>query len=621
MENKEDQMKTMHLMCQKEVEQLFSNLSKFLIDSERSQKLLFGCRSNGSKDARDDGASAFALIAFDRYMSQMGTILNMAGKLNIHLQLHTLGNGMFNTAEVSGGISQTRLIEDFFQWSNIWMGQELDRYVACCNNRKLKGSNETSHDLDKIASTKGKAIKAATPNASSPGSTVSTNHLKPLHKIQFQSHNTSLEDVLSIMLPKKNLDHFKAGLEFEASITYVQNYKKLVFYICELSDYQILFELSGAIELQPIKRPLVANNVFCITQNKKGTEERKECVWRAVMAPNRSPDQSDCALLIDFGEIVSLNEHTTFYSLPPKYQHIPPMAIKCILEGTSDMNGYFNAHQEYCEMILRSNEFKIVQFRMSCRIDQVLHLVFLEPLANKLDSRVYSSVTANPFVNLSIENELDDRDPLPLPISVLKSSNRDYEKRSDQLMLKGYSIQITVTHVISPVSFYAIIGDPNAIKRDCLSWPDNEVPALQKQIIPPNINDLLLSQYIKDGYWYRAKVIDIDQERQMYKVFYIDFGNTETVPLCCLAKCTEQVMQSYPARAVRFRLANLIDNTASDEMRRRKATDTIAVIVLNQTVNVEVIGRNDEEIIVRFIDSQFADIPHILLSLGVVEET
>lgn len=80
-------------------------------------------------------------------------------------------------------------------------------------------------------------------------------------------------------------------------------------------------------------------------------------------------------------------------------------------------------------------------------------------------------------------------------------------------------------------------------------------------------------------------------------------------------------MQSNPARAVRFRLANLIDNTACDETRRRKAIETITIIVLNQTASVEVIGRNDEEIIVRFIDGQFADIPDILLSLGVVEET
>uniref|UniRef100_A0A1A9VTL4 Tudor domain-containing protein n=1 Tax=Glossina austeni TaxID=7395 RepID=A0A1A9VTL4_GLOAU len=618
METKEDQMKTMHLMCQKEVEQLFSNLDKFLIDSERAQKVPFGCRSNGSKDARDDGSSAFALIAFDRYMSQVGTILNMARKFNIHLQLHTLGNGMLNVAEVSGGMSQSRLIEDFFQWSNILMGQELDRYVARCDNRTLNGSKETGHEVDKIASTKGKAIEAAVPKVSSTGRTVSTNHLKPLRKIQFQSHYPSLEDVLGTMLPKKNLDHFKAGTEFEASITYVQNYKELVFYICELSDYPILFELSGAIELQPIKRPLVANSVFCITQNKKSTEERKECVWRAVMVPG----QSDCVLLIDFGEIVSLNERTTFYRLPPKYQNIPPMAIKCTLEGACDMDGYFNAHQEYCEMILRSNEFKIVQFRVSCRMDQALHLVLLEPLANKLDSRVHNNVKANPFVNLSSEDERDDRDPLPLPISILTSLNMDFAERSDQLMLKGYSLQITVTHVINPVSFYAIIGDLNATKqRDSLSWPDNEVPALQKQIIPPNINDLLLSQYIKDGYWYRAKVVDIDQKRQMYKVFYIDFGNTEIVPLCCLAKCTEQIMQSNPARAVRFRLANLIDNTACDEARRRKAIDTIAVIILNQTASVEVIGRNDEEIIVRFIDGQFVDIPDILLSLGVVEET
>uniref|UniRef100_A0A1A9X0P4 Tudor domain-containing protein n=1 Tax=Glossina brevipalpis TaxID=37001 RepID=A0A1A9X0P4_9MUSC len=618
MESKEDQMKTMHLMCQKEVEQLFSNLNKFVSDSEKSQRLL--C-NRLSKDVRDD--DAFALIAFDRYMSQVGTILNMTRKFNIHLQLHTLGSAVFNTPEFSGNVSQTRMIQDFFQWSNAWMDQELDRYVGCCENLTLNGSNETTHDLDKTAVIKGKAIEAIASDASSIESTIDSNIFRPTRKVQFQSHNLPSGSALNVTLPLKNLDHFKEGCEFEASITYVQNYNELVFYICEMSDYHTLFELNSTIELEPIKRSLVENTVFCITQNKEETEERRECVWRAVMVSDKDADQRECVLLIDFGEIVSLTERTTFYRLPPKYQDIAPMAIKCVLDGIRDMDGFFNAHHEYCEMVLRANEFKIVQFRMSGRTEQMLHLVLLEPLANKLESSFYKTVGVNPFINLSSEDSCDDdRDPLPLPISFLKPSKCiEYTGKSDQMMITDQCLRITVTHMVNPVSFYAVIEDRNATKqRVNLFWPDNEVSALQKQIVPPKINDMLLSQYIKDGYWYRSKVIDIDQQKQMYKVFYIDFGNTETVPLCCLAKCTEELMQN-PSQVARFRLANLVDNTANDEVRRQKAVDAIATAVLNQTTNVEVISRSDEETIVRFVERQFAHIPDMLLRLGVVQET
>lgn len=109
------------------------------------------------------------------------------------------------------------------------------------------------------------------------------------------------------------------------------------------------------------------------------------------------------------------------------------------------------------------------------------------------------------------------------------------------------------------------------------------------------------------------------------QVFYVDFGNTEVVPLSNLAKCSQEQLKD-PLRAVLFHLSNL--SIVSDEQdilplaktRFKSAMENIVVKILDQILNVEVIERRKDDLVVRLIDSQYVDIPKMLVDMGVVTE-
>lgn len=84
-----------------------------------------------------------------------------------------------------------------------------------------------------------------------------------------------------------------------------------------------------------------------------------------------------------------------------------------------------------------------------------------------------------------------------------------------------------------------------------------------------------------------------------------------------------------PLRAVLFRLANLSLLNENDEDnnvlspvadRFKKAIETMVVVLLDATLNVEVVKRHKDVLVVRLTDQQHEDIPKMLMDLGVVKE-
>lgn len=115
-----------------------------------------------------------------------------------------------------------------------------------------------------------------------------------------------------------------------------------------------------------------------------------------------------------------------------------------------------------------------------------------------------------------------------------------------------------------------------------------------------------------------------------FQVFYVDFGNTEVVTLNNLAKCSKEQLKD-PLRAVLFHLANLAIVTNSEDHNTSNsyqikshlkiATENMVVMILDQILNVEVVERRlNDDLVVRLLDSQYSDIPKMLVDMGVVKE-
>ncbi|XP_023305151.2 uncharacterized protein LOC111686977 [Lucilia cuprina] len=637
MESNKEQMLMMHTMCRNELSLLKINLEKFIEESERCQKLLNDFNAIGGGGGFNN---IFGLIVFDRYMTQLVTVLNMARKFNIQLEINNLDQTVINAA--SNGclddtnFTQTRLLKDFIEWRNsivqdgaihdsIKTGRiKMTEHLFETNEDTLP-SNDKARMLESLLRHENKSLLN---HHKQPQSECFTNNSK----------KNTINDLLDIILPSRSLDIFQKDYTFHAYIVYVGDYKKREFFICQMDDYKTLYDISSNTNFKPIPREdLPTDDLFCVLEIKDTT--LRKCVWRAVIVPDESTtsESQKYAYLIDFGEVIPITDQCTTFEAPLLYRQIPPLAIKCILEGVQENHSNcVIKDKKKCEQALHKNEFEKVTFRMLHQDNRVLHVVMLEtPTKNDNNLIMTTNKQSNPFLDFEDlenddENSSKNSAALQLPRSLLKQASPTKQPSLNIFNEVGDKIQLVVTHIVNPISFYGIIQNDYCSDYKTFSWHDQQISPLQKEMFPPpQLNDIVLSQYVKDDYWYRARVINIDTKRHLYEVFYVDFGNTEVVTLSKLAKCSKEQLKD-PLRAVLFRLSNLSIVTMADENnetnsysmknRLKTAIANMVVTILDQILNVEIVQRINNDLVVRLIDSQYADIPKMLVDMGVVEE-
>ncbi|XP_037806549.1 uncharacterized protein LOC119600417 [Lucilia sericata] len=641
MESNKEQMFMMHTMCRNELSLLKINLEKFIEESERCQKLLNDLNAIGGGGGF---TNIFGLIVFDRYMTQVVTVLNMARKFNIQLEINNLDQTVINASSNGclddANFTQTRLLKDFIEWRNsiVQDGAIHDGEVISPKAGRIKMSQHLSEINEDTLPSNDKARMVESLQKHENNSLL--NHQKEPQSecITNNSKNKTINDLLDVILPTRSLDLFQKGYNFHAYIVYVGDYKKREFFICQMDDYKTLYDLSSNINFKPIPREsLPTDEVFCVLEIKDTT--LRECVWRAVIVPSESTTSKSqkFAYLIDFGEVIPLTDQCTTFEAPLLYREIPPLAIKCILEGVEDTHlNCVIKDQEKCEQALHKNEFEKVSFRVLHKDDRVLHVVMLEtPTKNNNTLTMTRNKQSNPFLDFEDlenddENSSKNTAALQLPRSLLKQASPTKQPSLNILNEVGDKVQVVVTHIVNPISFYGIIQNDYCSDYKTFSWHDQQISPLQKQLYPPpQLNEIVLSQYVKDDYWYRARVINIDSQKHLYEVFYVDFGNTEVVTLSKLAKCSKEQLKD-PLRAVLFRLSNLsivmmadehdASNSYSIKTRLKSAIANMVVMILDQILNVEIVQRINNDLVVRLIDTQYADIPKILVDMGIVEE-
>ncbi|XP_054740527.1 uncharacterized protein LOC129246044 [Anastrepha obliqua] len=180
----------------------------------------------------------------------------------------------------------------------------------------------------------------------------------------------------------------------------------------------------------------------------------------------------------------------------------------------------------------------------------------------------------------------------------------------------GLIINITVTHIGQIEYFYGQINDPDNYKEP-LIWTDDEIPLCMHLTKPPMMYDLVRARY-EDDLWYRAKVVDFDDSGKVFKVFYVDYGNHQNVLLEHLAYC-DRSTERLPFQAVLCRVADIMQNPdASDELRD-SGVRTLNALLLNHSLDVKVVS-HQEDLIVRFIGTQYNSIKKRLISLGCAKQ-
>ncbi|XP_036222833.2 tudor domain-containing protein krimp [Bactrocera oleae] len=609
-----DRMQIMHHMCKREVEQLKTNLNKYLEECEVIiRNDIF---KNFRKDSgRPDHANVFALMAYDKYMSRVATVTNLARKFNIHLQLHNINKIL--TGYVGGGIDLEPipyLLEEFVEWHKVLSDKDecLDYDIDSKHYRSVESEKRTSYrSVEKDSLT---SIALLDDNGKVQATNVLDDKNATVRKIKFaEPESLTLESIPSCV-HLRDLSVFVVGYHFTAFVTYIHNIENLCFYACQMRN-DMLYDLTNMYNLPKSVRIPSTNVIFGISINSRN-------ILRGVLqqSPDKDNEISLHVLLIDYGEMVPLNiNDVQFYDLPKVYRDLPAQAMKCILSGVKDATTESKEADGYVlKKKLRNYEFKEVNFEVVKQIGRVLHVYIIEGQSTaKKSPEVKKSlnVSKNPFVNSFDENSYSD-----LQTSTEKFCKQFLVQSRIDEVLKNDIINLEVMHISQPDSFFAQILSEKNEQLEQLFWNSDEISAEQKFTEAPKLGDLILAQYAKDYFWYRAKVISVAGDTE-FQVFYVDYGNIETVPLKGIAKCTN-VQEKEPFRAVLCRIANLSDITNGDEARFEKVIQMLVVMLLNQRIEVQIIEKiNAEELSVHILDKEFAEITQMLFDLGYVKNS
>ncbi|XP_078589209.1 tudor domain-containing protein 1-like isoform X2 [Branchiostoma floridae x Branchiostoma japonicum] len=121
-----------------------------------------------------------------------------------------------------------------------------------------------------------------------------------------------------------------------------------------------------------------------------------------------------------------------------------------------------------------------------------------------------------------------------------------------------------ITHIDSPASFYGQVGlgaDMKEVavdlarKMELIAGLPEAISQNKQEPYMPRVGELCCALWEMDGMWYRAEVMEVMSNSQL-KVFFLDYGNTETVTTANTRPIPESFTQC-PALAMHCKLAGV----------------------------------------------------------------
>ncbi|XP_037951797.1 uncharacterized protein LOC119682427 [Teleopsis dalmanni] len=443
-------------------------------------------------------------------------------------------------------------------------------------------------------------------------------------------------------------------------ISHIENLEDLSFYIMDpgSTDVPLLEELAKKRDLIKYKTQPSYNVIFGL--------EIDNVMIRAIFTKLDSLNTSNYrkALLLDYGDKVDITESTVFYQLDEKYKAVPAQAIFSKL--CSEKKNYIELQKKIENLVTN-----IVHFRVKCIENDILYLYFYDCITSS-----NGPVTPNRFGHMQISkatvttngwrtvpeenNQYDDMSSYfkePTTTNALKAimgyipkddiklcefydpktggcfkgkhctkehkpkpvngTTKDMQITSNVInynekrFLKNAVICVQPTYITRLDQMYCtIVSDkPN----DTHIWTDKEIWRPLNKL--PHLHDMVLARYDDDGYWYRGKVVDEDALQNVVKVFYVDYGNTETVTLENLSACESSIAR-LPYRAILCKMAHVTDITETEE-ERADGLHLLKNKILNHNLDAEVVV-DYEDIVIKFLDDDIIELFETLKKMNYV---
>lgn len=194
---------------------------------------------------------------------------------------------------------------------------------------------------------------------------------------------------------------------------------------------------------------------------------------------------------------------------------LPVQAIKCRIQGVKPPGKSWKVHNNLgkyfegdaiCKFISKEDDFYLVDIK--CNQKKVAESLISDGIA-VCDFPESVSAVSNKTNLQPLSSKLPDR---------------------ENPFVQGQLIPVTVSYIESPMKFWCQLVDEAEILDDLMVNIETQVSNLPVVDGVLRVGMYCIAQYYEDEAWYRAQVKSC-QPGNVYEVFFVDFGNSENVPV------------------------------------------------------------------------------------------
>ena len=146
-------------------------------------------------------------------------------------------------------------------------------------------------------------------------------------------------------------------------------------------------------------------------------------------------------------------------------------------------------------------------------------------------------------------------------------------------------------------------------------YVDNE-GALCTPLVSVEIGEPVIAQFSEDCQWYRGEVVSFDPESKSAHILFVDYGNSEDVPLTSIYKIPQEKFLHLPKQAVSCSLFGVkpVSDGGSWDSRALEKIEELANGC--NFVTVKIVGLDSSLILVKLKSDSCVDFGEELVVCG-----
>ncbi|XP_019947409.2 tudor domain-containing 6 [Paralichthys olivaceus] len=331
---------------------------------------------------------------------------------------------------------------------------------------------------------------------------------------------------------------------------------------------------------------------------------------------------------VDYGN-TEVVKRMNIRTLPGEFKKLPRLALKCTLADVRPKDGRWSPCAS--EYFIKAITDKALNVHVKAKYDDVYVVQLTDPEAH--EDRDLSSLMCAYNLTEKAETQRQPKANVTIQPAILPPTQDPHDRLADVYGNKGICLKaqntvslainerriptfkehmfpigsvldVSVSHVKSPNDFWCqLVHNAGHLK---LLMHDIQAHYAGREF-QPVVEMACVARHPDNGMWYRAIVIH-RHEKPLVDVLFVDYGQTETVPLYDLRRICPEFL-TMPGQAFRCSLLNPIDPTSAINEWNQEATarfhnfvETAASDLVILKCTIYAVMYSDQKIVFNIVD-------------------